>query len=143
VIRSCDSQSAGERELGRIVAIHTGDVLIVRACQRLLGLHDLHAVCDTRSEAILGTSKVLVCEIDVAASNIHLFPRCVQVQEGGAYVVIDLPRMFSASAFRCRSAASAWVISPLMRPPVKTGTRTPAATLKLPLECPKVEPTSL
>src|SRR5271156_4025746 len=50
---SCNTEGTSKCQLCEIVAIKAGDVLVVGACQRLLGLHHLHAVGDACRKAFL------------------------------------------------------------------------------------------
>ena len=85
-----DAESANQRNFCVIIVVETRDVLFVRTRDRLLRLHYLHGIGDTRAETIARLSQRLFRQVNVAARYIHLVRRGLQVQQRGAHVGIDL-----------------------------------------------------
>src|SRR5271156_1494468 len=69
---SCSTEGASESQFCEIVAIEAGDVLVVGAGQRLLGLHHFDAVGDTCRKAVLGTRDVVVGQAHILMSDVNL-----------------------------------------------------------------------
>ena len=88
---SCNTEGASERQFCEIVAIEAGDVLVVGAGQRLLGLHHLDAVGDACRKAFLGTSDGVVGQAYILMSDVNLLPRGIQIEKCCANVVVNLP----------------------------------------------------
>src|ERR1700733_1952825 len=88
---SCNTEGASERQFCEIVAIQAGDVLVVGAGQRLLGLHHLDAVGHACSKAFPGTSDVVVSQFHILMSDVNLFLSGIEIEKCSAHVVIDLP----------------------------------------------------
>src|SRR5262249_54231680 len=112
VICSRNAQGPGELQFRQIVAVQTGDVLIIRARQGLLGLHDFDAVRDTRAETFLGARKILIGKFDILTRDFDLLLCSMQIKKCGADVVIDLAAKvlgfgpaLKESGFRLRDVA--------------------------------------
>src|SRR5262249_22334041 len=90
VICSRNAQGPGELQFRQIVAVQTGDVMIIRARQGLLGLHDFDSVRDTRAETFLGAREILIGKFDILPRDFDLLPRSMQINKCGADVAIDL-----------------------------------------------------
>src|ERR1700758_4193816 len=65
------TQGTNKRNLREVVAVQTGNVLLVCAGDCLLRLHDLYCVCNPRTEAISGLCQCLIRQVDAATRNIH------------------------------------------------------------------------
>src|SRR5258708_20686840 len=94
----CHPKSASERELGEIVVVEAGDVLIVGAGESLLGLDHLNAVGHSGSEAIFRPIKILVGKRDVLPGYLNLLFRRIEIEKSGANVLVNL----STNVFRFR-----------------------------------------
>src|ERR1700751_4377026 len=84
------TQGTNKGNLREVVAVQTRNVLLVCAGDRLLRLHDLYRVCDSRTEPIPGLGQCLIGQVDVAACNIHLLRRRLQVEQCCAHIGLDL-----------------------------------------------------
>ena len=69
-----------ERELGEIVVVETGDVLVVGACESLLSLHDFDTVGHPGRKPILRTSQVFVRKFGILLRNVNLLFGSIQGQ---------------------------------------------------------------
>ena len=72
------------------MVIEAGDVLIVRAGERLLGLNHLDAIGHTGSEAVLRPSKALIGEVDVLLCYSDLLFRRIEIEKGRSHVIVNL-----------------------------------------------------
>src|SRR5581483_4023753 len=84
------TECADQRNLREIVLVQTGNVLLVRAGYRLLRLHDLDCVSDTRIEAVPRLRQGLVGQIDVAPRGLDLLRGRFKVEHRRAHVGLDL-----------------------------------------------------
>src|SRR5579864_9236434 len=84
------AQGTNERNFREIIVVQTGNVLFVRAGDRLLRLHDLYRIGDARRKAIAGLRERLVGQIDIAARNLYLLRRRLQVQQRRTHVGFNL-----------------------------------------------------
>src|SRR6266481_722503 len=100
VISSRYSQRPGELQFCHIVAIQAGDVLVIRARQRLLRLHDFDTVRYPGGETLLGARETFPGEVHVLTRNRYLLPRGLQIKECGADIIVNL----SAQVFCFRLA---------------------------------------
>ena len=64
--------------------------LVVRAGQRLLGLHHLNAVRHPGCETLARTVQILVRQINIAAGDVYLLSRRTEIQECGSDIIINL-----------------------------------------------------
>ena len=78
------------------MVVHAGDVLVVGAGERLLGLHHFDAIGHAGSETILRTRKVLIGQGDIFLRHVDLLFGRVEIKKCGAYVVVKL----TTSVFR-------------------------------------------
>src|SRR5436853_2932757 len=84
------TQGANEGNFREIIAVQTGDVLLVRAGNRLLRLHDLYRVSNAGGEAVARLCERLIGQIDVAACNLHLLCGRLEDEQRCAHVGLDL-----------------------------------------------------
>lgn len=94
----CDAEGARQGKFREIVVVHAGDVLVVRACERLLGLHHFDAIGHTGAEAILRMRQTLIGQDDIFLSDIDLLFRCVEIEKCRTDVEVNL----AANVFRFR-----------------------------------------
>src|SRR5215472_4742637 len=90
VIGSRHSQRPGELQFCHIVAIQAGNVLIIRARQRLLSLHDFNAIGHPGGESLLRAREIFIGKIHVLARDCYLLRSGLQTEKRGADVIIDL-----------------------------------------------------
>ncbi len=66
---SASPQGTNEGNFREIIVVQTGNVLLVRAGDCLLRLHDLNRIGDARTKAIARLCERLIRQIDIAASQ--------------------------------------------------------------------------
>ena len=81
---------AGQRNLGVVVAIQTGNIAIVRARDGFLRLHDLYRIGDARAESVASLRQRLLREVDIAPRHGDLFLAGLDVQQRGANIRVNL-----------------------------------------------------
>src|SRR4029077_1339680 len=90
VARACYSKSTSQRELGKVVAVETVDVLIVGAGEGLLGLDHFDAISYSGTEAISGPSKALIGKFNVLLRHLDLLLGGVKVEKSRPHVIVNL-----------------------------------------------------
>src|SRR5262249_35101105 len=104
VARSRYTQRSSQLQFREIVIVQAGNVLVIRACQRLLSLHDFDAVRHPGGKTFLRTSQIFIGKVHVLARDRYLLVCRLQVKKSRTDVVIDLP----AQVFRfCLALAKA------------------------------------
>src|SRR5439155_8743604 len=90
VIRTRDSKSASQRELGEVVVVQAGDVLVISARKSLLGLDYFDSIGDARRETIFRPANIFVSECDVLFGYIDLFLGGLKIEKSCSHVIVNL-----------------------------------------------------
>src|ERR1700681_473504 len=85
----CVADSVGQFDFREVVGVKTLNVTFMSAGNRLLRLHHFQIVGDPCGETILRLSECLLRQIDRTTCHGHLLGGSVQVEQGGADLIVD------------------------------------------------------